>query len=205
MAAGRAPGSVGATRYGAFVADWVSIGISVASGLFGGSLGSVLVAPLIGDRLEHGKRRHAAKASIRTALLACLSTLRYDLDDRDVRPLTYASLESQERLAEVLVRELPHLTGGMRRRLHERLEHLVGTRTVARAKALAHLPATDRDADKEQRRIEVAERRIMLLDGEAETYGQLGVVRRSPNEPAHHEHHAAAVATLQLMLDDVGL
>lgn len=187
------------------MADWVSIGISLASGLFGGSLCSVLVAPLIGDRVERGKRRHVAKASIRSALLAFRSTLRYDLEERDVRPVTYASLVSVERFAEVVVRELPHLGSLKQRHLCGRLEQLVGARTVSRAEARTHLPAADRDADREWVRIEVAERQITSLDGEAETYGQLGVVRRSPNEPDHREHYAAALATLELMLDDVEL
>ncbi|MEV6644484.1 hypothetical protein [Amycolatopsis sp. NPDC051371] len=187
------------------MSDWFSIGVGVVSGLFGGSLGSVFVAPFVGERVERGKRRHAATAAIRAALLSYRDTLRYDLEERGVRPITYASLESQERLAEIIVRELPHVGRSKRGRLYELLTKLVGSRTMTMAETRAYLPTDARDLEKEQLRLEVAERHIQLEDGRAEQHGQLGIVRRSPNEREHRDHHAAAMTTLQSMLDDVAL
>jgi hypothetical protein len=183
--------------------DWVSIGTGVVSGLFGGSLGGVLAAPLIGDRAERGKRRHVAKTVLRAEFLTYRDTLHYDLEQRDVRPIGYASIVSQEHLAEVVVRESPHLARRTRRRVRDRLNQLVGARTVALAESRAHLPTDGRDPEKETGRVEVIERHIRLNDGEVDFYGQLGVVLKSPNEPDHRDHHAAAMATLQAMLDDV--
>lgn len=161
----------------------------------------MFAASSIGERAEHGKRRHGAYAAVRAELTAYRDTLHYDLESRDARPKTYASIESQERLATTVLRELEHLRRRPARRLRQELERLVGPATVATAEAALHVPADLRDADREARRVDLIEHRLRADPEEAATRGQLGLVRRSPNETQHREHHAAAMSTLQRMLD----
>lgn len=189
--------------YGPRVTDWLSVGIGVISGLFGGSLGGVLVASRIGERSERGKRRHQARMVLHAELMTYRDNLRYDLQSRDVRPKGYASISSQEHVAEVVLREAPHLGRRHQRRLREDLERLVGPRTVELADARRFMPTDARDHDRETARIDLIDRRIRHDSGEVDQYGQLGLVLRSPNEPDHGEHHAAAMATLQRMLTTV--
>lgn len=142
---------------------------------------------------------------LHTELMTYRDNLRYDLESRDVRPKDYASISSQERLAEIVLREAPYLRRRDQRRLREGLEQLVGPRTIALADSRRFMPIDARDSDRETARVELVDRRVKLDPGEVDHYGQLGLVRRSPNEPEHRDHHATAMATLQRMLNIVTL
>lgn len=180
------------------MSDWISILVSLVSG----SVGGLAVASLTTQRQERGRDRYRAREVVRVELRRYRHELAYDHAGPargGAYPATYASIESAERLAESVLRQLP-MVRRRRRKLRADLVELVGTTTVDLADQRIYLPAESRDADAERLRLDVAERHLRLDEDGANVHGILGALRRTQNDPPKHQgHYASAIAVLERM------
>jgi hypothetical protein len=182
--------------------DWVAIGVS----LLGGSIGGLAVAPLSTQRQELGRDRYRARQLLGAELKRYRDQLKYDHGGplrKHAYPLSYAGIELSERLTEAVVKQLPVLRKRLRDDLHRDLMCLVGGAVLDIAAERVYLPQEARDVQEEARRLEVADRHVLLEAGVAEQYGLVGVVRRSQNEPDHQRHYEEALQVLDRMIGRV--
>lgn len=180
------------------MSGWISILVSVVSG----SIGGLTMASLTTQRQERGRDSYRAREALRLELRRYRHQLTYDNvapSRGGGYPETYASVESAERLAEAVLRQLPML-GRSRHRLRADLMELVGKDVVNLADERTYLPAASRDAEWERRRLDVAERHLRFDEDAANSFGLLGALRRTQNDPPQHrEHFAETMAVLKRM------
>lgn len=180
------------------MSGWISILVSVVSG----SIGGLAMASLTTQRQERGRDSYRARETLRVELRRYRHQLAYDHaapSRGGGYPEAYASIESAERLAEAVLRQLPML-GRSRSKLRADLVELVGKDVVNLADERTYLPDESRDVEAERRRLDVAERHLRFDEDAANGCGLLAVLRRTQNDPPqHHEHFVAAMAVLERM------
>lgn len=179
----------------------LELAITAVVGLLGGAVGGVLFAARISHLTEAGRRRYEAETTLRGVLRTYREKMIYHRAEVAVRgfyPQDYASLESQEELAEVVLRELPYLPRRTRRELRAHLEALVGPLAIGLAEGRAFVPKSFRSTELESARLNTALSEL-IAEGDAEGMkrGQLGAVQKSVENPDVHD---AAIATLDTMI-----
>jgi hypothetical protein len=195
------------TLWAALLSPLMSIGdvaLNVAVSLLSGTAGAVIFASPISQRTERGRRRHEAETTTRGVLSTYRSVLAYhraQIDMKQSYPAGYASLRSQEQLAEDVLRELPYLSRRRRRLLRGLLERLVGRLTISMAEGRVFVPKQERDEENESARLGLFLAEVLQSqDVEGMGYGELGEVQRAQHLA---EHFDRAIGTLDDMIESV--
>jgi hypothetical protein len=166
--------------------NWI---LSTLLALVAGSVGSVGLTPVSARLGEAAKLRHAAERRLHGLLCAYRQELEYQYDrshtEQHGYPLEFASVESQEKLAEDVLRNLPDLRRRKAKNLREDLQKLVGPTMLAFSEGRMYVPESIRQNPTEQGRIELLLRRITR---EPERYCE-GHLQRLLSEQNNHQNH----------------